>query len=210
MQRLREKGEKRIIKGRIMKNISEFDDWKKFMQKSKKHADMATKNKPDIVKMINEKERERKEVIRKNEEQEQEREKIRQKKIEEDGGEWEYIAEYDDYVWVGEGEPIESIQDDIPFTPLTKEELDEIWQQEEKVWAEERKEKKRIAKEKRKEKNKEIKEAMLKPIEGLPVQKLSKYEQIRLDIIEEREQAMAESGFFDDLLRFKKNIGLLK
>ena len=78
------------------------------------------------------------------------------------------------------------------------------------MWAEERKEKKRIAKEKRKEKNKEIKEAMLKPIEGLPVQKLSKYEQIRLDIMKERERAMAESGFFDDLLRFKKNIGLLK
>ena len=210
MQRLREKGEKRIIKGRIMKNISEFDDWKKFMQKSKKHADMATKNKPDIVKMINEKERERKEVIRKNEEQEQEREKIRQKKIKEDGGEWEYIAEYDDYVWVGEGEPIESIKDDIPFTPLTKEELHEIRQQEEKLWAEERKEKKRLAKEKRKEKNEKIKEAMKKPIQGLPVQKMSKYEQIRLDIIKEREQAMAESGFFDDLLTLKKDIGLLK
>ena len=42
------------------------------------------------------------------------------------------------------------------------------------------------------------------PIEVPPVKEMSKYEKIRLNIIKEREQAMAESGFFDDLLRYKK------
>ena len=55
--------------------------------------------------------------------------------------------------------------------------------------------KKRKERKGRKEKKEKIKEAMKKPIQGLPVQKVSKYEQIRLDIIKEREQAMAESGF---------------
>ena len=137
-------------------------------------------------------------------------ENTRQKKIEDDGGEWEYIAEYDDYVWIGEGEPIGSIQDSIPFIPLTKEELDEIRQQEEREWEEYIKEKKRIANKKRREKREKIKAAIQMPIEGFPVQKVCKYEQIRLDIIKEREQAMADSGFFEDLLEYKKNIGLLE
>ena len=47
------------------------------------------------------------------------------------------------------------------------------------------------------------------PIEVPQVKEMSKYEIIRLNIIKEREQAMAESGFFDDLLQYKKNIGLL-
>ena len=76
---------------------------------------MAASKKPDIVQKINEKERERRELNRKRLEKEQEIEKKRQKRIEENGGEWEYNAEYDDYIWIGEGEPIESINDDCPL-----------------------------------------------------------------------------------------------
>ena len=88
--------------------------------------------------------------------------------------------------------------------------MEELRQQEEKELEEFYIEKKRIAKEKRKEKNERIKAAMKVPIEAPPVKEMSKYEKIRLNIIKEREQAMAESGFFDDLLQYKKSIGLLK
>ena len=211
MQKLRETGHKRIIKRRTRQNFSELEDWQSFVQKSKRHAEMAASKKPDIVQKINEKERERRELNRKRVEEEQEIEKRRQKKIEEDGGEWEYNAEHDDYIWIGEGEPIESINDACPLQniPHTKEELEELRQQEEKELEEFFKEKKRIAKEKRKEKNEKIKAAMKVPIEVPQVKEMSKYEIIRLNIIKEREQAMAESGFFDDLLQYKKNIGLL-
>ena len=211
MQKLRETWPKRIIKRRTRQNFSEFEDWQRFVQKSKRHAEMAASKKPDIVQKINEKERERREVNRKRVEKEQEIEKERQKKIKEDGGEWEYNAEYDHYKWIGEGEPIEGINDDCPLQnrPHTKQELEELRQQEEKELEEFYNEKKRIAKEKRKEKNEKIKAAMKVPIGAPPVKEMSKYEKIRLNIIKEREQAMAESGFFDDLLQYKKNIGLL-
>ena len=87
--------------------------------------------------------------------------------------------------------------------------MEELRKQEEKELEEIFKEKKRIAKEKMKEKNEKLKEAMKVPIEVPQVKEMSKYEIIRLNIIKEREQAMAESGFFDDLLQYKKNIGLL-
>ena len=48
------------------------------------------------------------------------------------------------------------------------------------------------------------------PMDPLPMNKLCAYEKIREDIIEEREQAMRESGFFEDLEKTKKEIGLIK
>ena len=191
-----------------MQNQSEINDWNSFMKKGKVHAEMITKKKPDIVDIINNNNRDIKEVIRKREKKEHAMEIERLKKVKEDGGEWVYNAEYDEYSWIGEKEPVVRFNDDC-YTPLTKEELEEIRQQEEKEFEEICKEKKRIAKEKRKEKNEKLKAAMKKPIDSLPVKEMSKYEKIRQDIIKEREQAMAESGFFDDLLKYKKNIGLL-
>ena len=61
------------------------------------------------------KKRERRELNRKRLEKEQEIEKKRQKRIEENGGEWEYNAEYDDYIWIGEGEPIETSMMTVPY-----------------------------------------------------------------------------------------------
>ena len=47
------------------------------------------------------------------------------------------------------------------------------------------------------------------PIKPLPQKELCAYEKIREDIIKERAKAMADSGYFDDILDFKKKIGLL-
>ena len=51
-------------KERGPKNTNEEVDWKYFMRKSKKHKDMAEKLKPDIVQMINMKQRRDMELLR--------------------------------------------------------------------------------------------------------------------------------------------------
>ena len=48
------------------------------------------------------------------------------------------------------------------------------------------------------------------PIVPHPEKELCDYEKLRIKNIEERQQAMAESGFFDDLLDYKVKIGLLR
>ena len=65
-------------------------------------------------------------------------------------------------------------------------------------------------KEKRKQKEMERKQAMATPISPLPERELCPYEKLRANIIQEREDAMRESGFFDDLMDMKKDIGLIK
>ena len=93
--------------------------------------------------------------------------------------------------------------------PPTKEELKSIREQEEKLYEEMRQQKIEEEKEKRKRKRKEMKEAMKKPIPPIPVSERCPYEKVREQIIKEREDAMIESGFFDDLLNYKNEIGLL-
>ena len=66
------------------------------------------------------------------------------------------------------------------------------------------------AREKRRQKNEDLRAAIKKPINPIPVRELCKYEKLRLSNIEEREKAMAESGFFDDMDDYKRKIGLLK
>ena len=68
MQKLRNNLGKRLVIRRIMQNKSEINDWNSFMKTSKVHAEMITKKKPDIVEMINEKNRDKKELISKREE----------------------------------------------------------------------------------------------------------------------------------------------
>ena len=51
---------------------------------------------------------------------------------------------------------------------------------------------------------------MATPISPLPEHELCAYEKLRANIIQEREDAMRESGFFDDLMDMKKDIGLIK
>ena len=63
MKDLREKGRIKPYKERKERNISKEVDWKNFMRKSRQHADMADKLKPDIVQVINENNRKDTELI---------------------------------------------------------------------------------------------------------------------------------------------------
>ena len=123
----------------------------------------------------------------------------------EDGGEWVFNPEYSEFFWVGEGEPV---VDHSEFKPLSEKELKDIQEQEEKWLQADLDERKREAKEKRKKKYEEMKAAMKTPILPLPENELCDYEKIREGNIKEREEAMKESGFFEDLQKFKRKIGL--
>ena len=68
-------------------------------------------------------------------------------------------------------------------------------------------ERKQHRREKRQERNKARKEAMDKPVSPLPAQEMCLYERIREGNIKEREEAMAKSNFFEDLLEAKKEMG---
>ena len=46
-------------------------------------------------------------------------------------------------------------------------------------------------------------------LEPLPERELCPYEKLRENIIKEREKAMIESGFFEDLLKTKKDMGFI-
>ena len=70
-------------------------------------------------------------------------------------------------------------------------------------------ERKKKLKEKRRLKQLERKEEMAIPLEPLPERELCPYEKVRENIIKERENAMIESGFFEDLLKAKKEMGFL-
>ena len=48
---------------------------------------------------------------------------------------------------------------------------------------------------------------MNNPVNPLPVQEMCLYERIREGIIKEREEAMANCKFFEDLLEAKKEMG---
>ena len=97
-----------------------MDDWASFRKKGKKYSEKLDVLKQGIVAKLNEE-------FRKEEERKGEMEEKRKKQIDEDGGEWIYNAEYDDYHWVGEGDPI--VHNDPEFEPLTAEELTDIRRQ---------------------------------------------------------------------------------
>ena len=69
---------------------------------------------------------------------------------------------------------------------------------------------KKEARDKKKERNEKIKAALNTPINPFPDKELCAYEKLRESNIREREEAMEKSGFFADLLDYKKNIGLQK
>ena len=202
MRLLREEGRLRDNKERIKQNSDETLDWEKFMKKSKIHADMAEKSRPDIVERINEESRKAKERLRELKEKDLEDGKIQEKKIEEEGGEWIFNAEYGEYYWIGEKDP-PKIDPEPEYKPLSEQDLQNIRQQEEK-WIEAAiEEQKEKAREKRRQKNEQLRAAMNIPIVPNPEKELCEYEKLRIRIIKEREQAMTESGFFDDLIDYK-------
>ena len=209
MKLFRNEGRLRDYMEKNGNNSSEMEDWQNFMKNSKRHVEMAENLKPDIVQKLNEKIREEKEKKIIQNKQTEEEEERRKKKVEEDGGEWVFNSEYSEYYWVGEGEPIVEHDTEV-YKPLTKEQLDEIKKKEEE-WLEELiRERKEVARDKRQAKNAKLRAAMKQPINPFPETELCAYEKIRIDIIKEREDAMIESGFFDDLKECKKKIGLLK
>lgn len=207
MRLFREEGRLKQFKERESSNATDQTmDWKKFMNKGKHHAEMAAKLKPDLIKKINEMFREEKEQLRRQKQKEQEEERRRKAKVLEDGGEWVFNPEYSEYFWVGEVEPV---VDHWPeYKHLSEKELKDIQEQEE-IWLQASIDERKIeAKEKRRKKYEEMKEAMKTPLGSLPEKELCEYEKMRERNIKEREQAMEESGFFEDLQKFKKKIGL--
>ena len=70
MRDLREKGRMIRYKERGQTNLSEKADLKYFMRKSKQHKDLAEKLRPDIVKLINTKQRRDMEMLRQENEKE--------------------------------------------------------------------------------------------------------------------------------------------
>ena len=87
---------------------------------------------------------------------------------------------------------------------MSEQELKDIIRQEE-IWLEaEIEEQNRKRKEKRGLERKNRRAAMEVPIEPFPEREKSKYEKIRENNIKEREKAMVEAGFFEDLYYKKK------
>ena len=205
MRVFREEGRLKAYASRTNPNKAETDDWKKFSRKSEIHADMVDKLRPDIIQQLNQKAREERERLRIQKEKEEENENQRLKQIEEDGGEWVYNPEYAEYSWVGEGEPKGA--QDPDFEVLTEEELRNIKIQEERWLEAELEEQNKRRAEKRKEKQDKLKAAMGVPIEALPEREKCAYEKLRDKNIKEREEAMENSGFFEDFENYKKKIG---
>ena len=71
-------------------------------------------------------------------------------------------------------------------------------------------EEKQLKKGKKQKKDDKRKEAMKKPVAPLPIQEMSRYEQIREDIIKERNEAMAECKFFENLLEAQNEMNHCK
>ena len=196
MRMLKSKGRQYDFQRRVNKNKTESLDWKGFLQRGEKYRELLENEKPDIVEQLNEQIRNDKERERKWKEEENKKDKQ---------GRWEHRAESDEYFWTGEQDP--DLGDTFCNTPLTEEDKKSIREEEkrENEWFV--KERKELLKVKRKQKERDRKEAMANPIDPLPEHELCEYEKVRENIIKEREKAMIESGFFEDLMSLKKEIG---
>ena len=199
MRLFREEGRLKDYEQRTKSNRNEEQDWTSFIRKGKNYSEKLDECKPDVVAKINEE-------FRKQEDRMREKEAERKKQIDEDGGEWVYNAEFDDYHWVGEGD--RKLHHDPVYEPLTSEELKDIRCQEEEFRLAEIEQEKKLAKERRKIKQDEIKAAMGTPIAPLPQKEKCEYEKLRDRNINERMKAMEKAGFFNDLNDYKKKIGL--
>ena len=176
--------------------VGEMRDWELFLKAGKNAERLLSNKKPDIVEQINAKVREQKERERKQEEI-----------VKENGGEWLYSGEMGEWYWSGDSEPV---VDNFEHETYSDGELEQIREHEnqevERVLAEKR-EKLRKA---RQLINEQRKEALAIPVDPLPEREPCAYERYRENNIREREEAMAECGFFDDLASFKSEIGLVK
>ena len=198
MALLESEGRKKDFARRTGGKLSEIDDFERYHKSGKRFENKLLGERPDIVMLLNEKARE-----------EKEKERNRKEMIKNEGGEWIQNGEYGDYYWSGDGEPNWE-NDSFEDEQLTAKQIEEFKRQE----SEEDLEMKRIRKfeerEKQRIKQEERKERMKTPLDPLPENELSDYEKLRDRNIKEREQAMIDSGFFEDLNAFKKEIGLTK
>ena len=177
------------------KGWDELFDWEHYECKSQMHSTNLHQMQPDIVQKLNEKMRLKKE-------------KERQLKEKRKNGEWDYNGESGELYWTGTGEP--ETLDNFSYSAPTDEEVKLFRQAENDMYEEQRKLKKEEEREKQRMKNEERKEAMRNPIDALPEKELCEYEKIREDIIKERNEAMANCKFFEELIETKKEIGLCK
>jgi hypothetical protein len=100
------------------------------------------------------------------------------------------------------------VEEQPEYKPLSEEQLKEIRKQEEELLKAAIEERKREKEEKRRKKYEELLAAKNTPIRPFPEKELCDYEKFREKNIKEREQAMLESGFFEDFNDYKKKIGL--
>ena len=196
MALLESEGRLRKFSRRSGRQNDEMRDWELFIRSGNNASGLLDSKKPDIVEKINAKIREEKEEERK------------QKKIvEENGGEWVYSGENGEWYWDGEKEPV---IDEFEYESYGEGELQQIRENEMKEYEEYLSQQKERLKETRKLINEKRKEAMAVPVEPLPEKELCAYELFREKNIKERQQAMADSGFFEDLASFKSEIGLVE
>ena len=197
MQLMKDKGNLKEFARRNGGKSDEMRDWELYYKGCKNNADNLAEKRPDIVQVLNEKIREEKEKERK-----------RKQQVEEGGGDWLYSGEMVEYDWIGNGKP-QFEEDGFEYKTLTKEELAEIRKQEDLQYKAILKARKEELNEKRREKRQEEKDLLKAPLDPLPVRPLCEYEELREKNIKEREEAMAKSGFFDNLTSYKKEIGLV-
>ena len=196
MASLNEEGRKKEFTRRSGGKTVEKRDWELFFKSGNNAARMLCQRKPDIVEQINAKVRQEKEMERKQKET-----------VEENGGEWLYNGEMGEWYWSGENEPV---TDNFEYETYSDGELAQIREHERQEDERAIAYKKEEIRKSRQLKNEQRKQAMATPVEPLPERELCAYERYREENIREREIAMAECGFFDDLASFKSEIGLVE
>ena len=196
MAYLSDMGRTRDFSGRSGGKLSETEDWEVFFKSGNEASIVLSDRKPDIVEQINEKNR-----------KDKDKERNRKKIVEENGGEWMYHGESGEWYWSGENEPI---TDNFENDTYSDGELEKVREYEKKEYEEMIAHKKADLAKSGQMVNENRKEALAVPLEPLPERELCAYERLRERNISEREKAMADSGFFEDLDSFKSEIGLVK
>ena len=177
---------------RLDKNLN---DWDWYKRGSTTSSILLENKKPDIVSKLNQEWR----CIR-----ERELDEIRKREEVEKKGAWIYNPVFDSYSWSGAAEP--DLEDSFCYEAPTEEDIKMYDQSVERELEELLRQKKIEEKARREEKA----HARSVPLNALPERPLSEYEKIRESNIKEREDAMAKSGFFSDLLSYKKSIGFIE
>ena len=175
MRLIKEEGRINSFGRRFRGKRDDLSEWKTYMKNSYSKC-ILEQYKPDIVERINEEVRIQKEKERIEKEKER-------KEIEENGGEWLYHGDCGEWYWSGEGEPPGDYG--FHYEAPTAEELEEIRKQDEELYEEELKEKRKVRENK-------IKGAMATPINPFPERELCSYETLREVVLSQRKRGSHE------------------